>query len=386
MLDIALFTLYSCYMEYKETRPKLLISGIDTLEIAYFLHPHQKEGHIHAENNGIDFQKLAFQKEELRQSKQDKKAITLGGETFLLRPSGKNRKYTFLIENENFKIGIGEFIDPPFHVTFKSAGLWYYSAKTLHEKFLSWTAKMGYKEYRPESVSRADLAFDFFLALLDFDKDSFVSLADTDNQYRKYRKTQTFNIGGDDILLRVYNKVAEIKGKSGKVWFYELWGRETDVWRVEWQLRKDFLRSFKIRTLDDLYKYKGDMLQYLCTKQTTLRIPSNDSNRSRWSLHPLWIELQNHIQSLEQFGASRNFDREAVLEAIKVRMAISMYGYLKKLSAIESIQQGKEILPIGETIESLSEIIRELHDPLNWQSEVHNKILSIQAENALFNN
>ncbi len=56
---------------------KLLLHGIDTLQCAYFLHAPDRQG--------IDFQILAEQKVEIRQSKSKKPIpITLGNSDFLL--------------------------------------------------------------------------------------------------------------------------------------------------------------------------------------------------------------------------------------------------------------------------------------------------------------
>ena len=102
--------------------------------------------------------------------------------------------------------------------------------------------------------------------------------------------------------MRVYDKVAEIQEKSGKVWFYDLWGTDRDVWLIEWQVRKDCLRRFSIVTVQDLYDQVGDLVRYLSGEHDSLRLPTSDSNRSRWDLHPLWIDLQARAQKLNAEG------------------------------------------------------------------------------------
>ncbi len=90
------------------------------------------------------------------------------------------------------------------------------------------------------------------------------------------------------IFLRVYDKIAEIKQQSDKVWFFLLWEEDENVWRIEWQIRKAVLKKFGIVTFNDLKNRQGDLLYYLAVEHDTLRIPNNDSNKSRWPLHPLW--------------------------------------------------------------------------------------------------
>jgi hypothetical protein len=89
----------------------------------------------------------------------------------------------------------------------------------------------------------------YYLPVIDVDEENVVTLCAKDSRYRNARKGQTMMFGEGDIVLRIYNKVAEIVEKSGKTWFYALWGGVCeDVWRIEWQTRKDILRRFGIRS------------------------------------------------------------------------------------------------------------------------------------------
>ena len=138
---------------------------------------------------------------------------------------------------------------------------------------------------KDESISRSDFTFDFEVCDADFDADSVVSLSAKDASFRKERRTQTIQFGaGGAAMLRVYNKSDEIAESSGKVWFLELWGGTAEnVWRVEWQVRKEMLRRFGIRTFGDLADMQGDLLTYLAHEHDTLRVKAEDSNRSRLS-------------------------------------------------------------------------------------------------------
>lgn len=196
----------------------LLLHGYDTLQCAYYL--------AKTDSPVIDFQRLAQEREAIRQSKfKEPVAITLGDSQFLLSPYGTSSGYPFVINNEDFKIEFGEFNNPSFFVSFKSQALWQSSAFLLHEKFLAWAASAGFVPYRPESLSRVDYCFDYHLTMIDFGQDSFLSRSDKDSQHRQDGKVQTFTFGRGDIVLRVYDKVAEISQQSDKVWFFLLWGR-----------------------------------------------------------------------------------------------------------------------------------------------------------------
>lgn len=221
---------------------RLLLSGLDTVECAYFL--------VSGVECQLDYENLAYQKETLRQSKsREPKNITLANTQFCLHAYGSSSGFPYIIENEDFIISFGEFNDPSFFVKFKSIALWRHGAFALHKKFLAWTKAVGLTDYRQESLSRVDFAFDYEISEIDFDEDSFVSLSKKDSRYRKDGQLQTMQFGRGDLVLRVYDKVAEIEEQSNKRWFYDLWGVSANVWRIEWQTRKKILRRFGIRTL-----------------------------------------------------------------------------------------------------------------------------------------
>lgn len=350
---------------------KLLLHGIDTLQCAYFLQAPDRQG--------IDFQMLAEKKEEIRQSKaKNPLPVSLGNSEFLLQPYGSKSGYPLIISNEDFKIEMGEFNNPNFFVTFRSQALWRESAFFLHDKFLNWGASVGYWPYRDERLSRVDFSFDYNLPAIDFDEDCFVSLSTKDSQYREDGKVQTFSFGKGDVVLRVYDKVAEIKQQSDKVWFYLLWEHDENVWRIEWQIRKPVLKRFGIFTFDNLREQQGDLLSYLASEHDTLRQPNGDSNSSRWPLHPLWIDLQGQIENLNHLGIDRVYGKNAVLEERMMRMAIAMYGYLKRIAAIYCIQNSEETISVDEALTHISRRINKLHEPLAWMMDVDRRIREIQ--------
>jgi hypothetical protein len=347
---------------------KLLLCGLDTIECAYYLRP--------GDSCGIDFEALRAQREVMRNSKHpDSDVLELGGVEFLLSPNGTKSGYPFLISNKDGAIQFGEFNDPSFFVKFSSFALWNKGAKFLHEQFLQWAGSLGFVEGRPEGLSRCDFAFDFDLETIDFDEDSFVSAADKDSQHRKNGKVQTFTFGRDEVVLRVYNKSDEIKEASHKSWLYPLWqGQTENVWRVEWQVRKETLKRFGLRTFQDLFDGYGDVLRYLISEHTSLRVKSEDSNRSRWPVHPLWSMLADKIDTLPVQGVYRTVDPQAALDETLMRMAISMEGYLKKVAAIECLKEGRPMISQGQTIDRLIPLLEKVHNGLTWRGDVQRRM------------
>lgn len=351
---------------------RLLLNGHDTIECAYYLNP-VEDGCL------LDYESMEVQKEELKRAKsRNPKPIRLGCEEFLLASHGTGSGYPFLIENDAFSIQFGEFNKPNFFVTFRSVALWHQGAQELHERFLRWAASVGLVPYRSETLSRVDFTFDYHLPLIDFDEDNFVSQADKDAQHRKNGKIQTFRFGTDTVVLRIYNKCDEINETSHKTWFYELWGAEENVWRIEWQVRKPILRMLGIRSFASLKERQGDLLRMLVAQHTALRIKTNDSNRSRWPLHPLWQDLTEQVNKMEGLGVIRELDMAALLDERLARIGISIYGYLKRIAAIDCLQTGEQKAYVDETLERLKAMIDMVHDPLTWQHDVKRRITEMR--------
>ena len=171
----------------------------------------------------------------------------------------------------------------------------------------------------------------------------------------------------------VYDKVAEIEQQSHKTWFFDLWGQSDNVWCIEWQARKALLRRFGARTFVDLAERQGDVLRYLASEHDTLRVPNEDSNRARWPLHPLWVDLQEQISRLAGLGVYREIDPETMLNERLIRISMSMYGYLKRIAAIQQIKSGADFVSKDNSVDYLRVLINKIHDPMTWGNEVQKR-------------
>jgi hypothetical protein len=346
--------------------PKLLLSGLDSLYVAYFFIPGKSK---------IDWEDLAYRKELLKaNSKVEGAEIRLGCQRFMLQAYG-SKPYTYVLRNREFVIRLGENISPCCHVQFLSEGLWHHGIKELRRRFDLWALSVGFEFTRDPVVSRADWAFDFRLKEIDFNEDSFVSLAEKDSKHRGNRKPQTFTFGKGEKVARVYDKVVEIKEESGKTWFYELWNCREDVWRVEFQVRGEALKAYGIRTLPDLFLGQAALLRDLALNHTSLRCASGDSNRSRWPLHPLWEAV---------LAAIAAFPHQVRLEvtgtALPVRIRIgeqekSLYGHMKSFGALWTILENREHpLTLEETITRLrTGLAMRHHESAEWNAEIEDR-------------
>src|SRR6266702_4154110 len=114
----------------------------------------------------------------------------------------------------------------------------------------------------------------------------------------------------------IYDKTREIRQKSGKTWFEDLWlangwNDTGHVWRVEFRFKREALHELKIinglhgiedafdlpECIPDLWAYAAGHLgggaDGWPDGWVRLVMPSTDDlNRSRWLVHPLCVEVQ----------------------------------------------------------------------------------------------
>ena len=167
---------------------------------------------------------------------------------------------------------------------------------------------------------------------------------------RRWKQVATLDFGKhtSPISCCIYHKSAEIRQKSPtKLWFHDLWKRngwdgESEVWRVEFRLTREFLHAASIELAYDLPEYIRPLWEYCAGRpgggsdglpDGWLRYvtPTEDTNRARWPVHPAWQVIQQAF-SQEDDGLGpivRERKREKNIE----RGLASTLGYLSTLAA-----------------------------------------------------
>lgn len=150
-------------------------------------------------------------------------------------------------------------------------------------------------------ISRADLCVDFTADwdLLSWDEECWLTHASKIARYSERGVGSGWTIGARGTLsARLYNKCLEMRAKGLQrpeligLWRKNGWDRESQVYRQEFEARKDFLNGLKIQTWDDLKPCCGSIWTYLTVDWLRLVVPSpSDSKRCRWRLHPVWSAL-----------------------------------------------------------------------------------------------
>ncbi len=188
-------------------------------------------------------------------------------------------------------------------------------------------------------VNRVDLFADWQgWTLGPDDAHRFVCRADARRTYELAGTLTGFEFGSrktNTFLARLYDKTADMTAK-GTGWWVEVWGDRyvpgRAVHRLEFEIGRQGLVEFDLNTPEQVLTAAGDLWAYATGEWLTYRSPSADRTRSRWSLAPEWLEVQqatlgHRAVGLERLRLSR---RTTSIE----KLLPGLTGYLASLGAL----------------------------------------------------
>ena len=267
--------------------------GIDSLYLSF-------KGAIRDEilEELITKQELARSDDEVLQAQA---TMILGNHCFEVKDKGKG-KYKFVIVDNWFHVQIagGSKNKIPDVYAQISSELLNCGGLDKSLNLLRSVVSMLLIAVDEEAISRVDPFVDF-VTDKDFNSlntDLWVTRAEITADYRENRIFTGCAFGrGGAITGRLYNKTTEIK-KSNKEFFKELWKKEgwdesQEVWRLEFQLRKDFLNAMSTSSMPDLALTINDIWRYCTNEWLRLAVDDGTENRSRWPNDELWQKIQD---------------------------------------------------------------------------------------------
>jgi len=162
-------------------------------------------------------------------------------------------------------------------------------------------------------------------------------------------KLETLYIGKKPFLLRLYNKIEELKNSKKKDMMYEYFlnngfGSLENVFNIEFEMHRDYFKSFKIDTVDDLLQ-SGELLFQDCLNAirlvdlSTITDNTIDSkNKNRALTHLLWEHLSTSYK-LKDFLAleapleriKRKSYRYTIEEAMEEQYALARKAYIHNI-------------------------------------------------------
>jgi len=184
-----------------------------------------------------------------------------------------------------------------------------------------------------EQVSRADLnifssGYDFsIISYLDFKTSAKtvrkVAGSIEHNEYIYAGKLETLYLGkskGTGVQLKIYNKGAELKSTNDYFkesvlmsLFSAKYGKSygNDFWNIEFSLKRESLKSYKIDTIQDLFLNANSLFIKLMDRYVYLEeSKTSNLNSSRLKPHYVWSYLKN----------SYSLNREPIQDISKIKI------------------------------------------------------------------
>jgi len=271
-----------------------LLSGIDTLDLGLYV------------LWGSDWKRRLQTLDNKKQIARKTGGLLISfpsGRQCIFLPGGKGENYRFHLQFEAYNLFIGKAgapgNSPNVYLSISAKTLWLDGIATA----LDWIAQdlktIGNGTIQRAQVSRVDLCADFHLPgglSPEFLNAHKVTHNEKEKLYLGKSELQTYYAGDakSAIQLRLYSKGLEVQQAGTKLWFLDLWQRETteDIWRIEYQLRRPALKEIGLNSLDDLQEKKSGLWLHLTSKWFSLRLPDNDKAERR-SVHPFWSAVQD---------------------------------------------------------------------------------------------
>jgi len=282
-------------------------------------------------------------------------------------PQGAKGGYAFLIETEDFSVKLlGERIQnrPSVYLEMRSYALHTHpeGPQGSCRAALAWVREKLYADQAPKLVddtisfeaaklSRADIHIDYqggyapSLANVSEELRCFIRPGKTKGAlYFQGSRPTGYAFGKGHVQARLYNKTLDTKEKANESYAALLLAKngdaydpEQDVWRLEFQLRREGAKGFKlyappeedddeaeieaelaaeelqhIGTLPRFFARMNELVLFLTQHWLRLVKDNGSANRSRWPTHPTWLALREQFASVAQAQSLDDDERRLV--------------------------------------------------------------------------
>jgi hypothetical protein len=282
-----------------------LIYGIDTLDVGFY---------VHWGPNWEDLRAI-FDREKEKARDTNGHVIQRDGlRHHIFLPGGQgNYRYHLHFPEYHAFIAITEkaLFSPNLYISFTSQAL---HLDTTPEELIELVRQdvcaFGGQVFSYK-ISRCDLYKDFRIpGGLDEDyiRIHMVSRTRSTNTFRKDNKLETFYAGakGSALVLRLYDKGKKVLNSEDEERWKVIWFTDdvTDIWRVEFQARRNVIKQFGINSIEDLRKKQADLWEYMTGPWFSLRNLDSE-NQSRRTMTDFWALVHDSSPFGSKSGAIR---------------------------------------------------------------------------------
>jgi hypothetical protein len=269
---------------------RYLMAGIDTLDLGVYVDWGATLAEIQPQ--------LEYQREQSIEGKDLLWEHPAVGKAIVTGSNKRNYRYHLETSDLHFWLANSTTPNrfPNVYVSPKAESLWLKGPQQTVDGIVQLIEGLGGSILELQ-VSRCDLAADFVIPeglSLDFLRSSRVSRTKDTHHYENDDGLQTFYVGtsGAPLQARIYNKLLQVTKNPKSAFFLAMWGGPIPVWRIEFQIRRQALRSIGVDSFDDLTRQAGGIWTYLTDKWLSFKLDDN-INTSRRTVHPWWGSVQD---------------------------------------------------------------------------------------------
>ncbi|MDC0336309.1 hypothetical protein OAN24_05405 [Pseudodesulfovibrio sp.] len=226
---------------------------------------------------------------------------------FNVQPNG-SRGYRWLISGSEYALRIGNWVLPKSRpsamLEIRSETIWTNGLAVAIEKILAGLEE-NHAKLKTIKPSRVDLCMDILVPKDFWNMDLFKSMNTRAQHFSPYFKNQQLTgaqIGKGKIVCRMYDKPLEIKIKSNKKWMYLVWGisevpENMKVIRIEFQIRRELIKSLGINTIKDAFPYLDNIWAY-CTFDWLKFQTNPGKHHTQRKILPWWKTVQTSFDGI----------------------------------------------------------------------------------------
>ncbi len=220
--------------------------------------------------------------------------------------------FAYILRNSGYQVNIAQYKSnlkafSPIQIRISSEYLWAYGLENAWSIIYNWIVEV-FGNIILERVCRLDLCT--HVSSVDL-------VTDYENLYkRKSKKTGvtftgnninsiTFSNRKNPMYCRIYNKTLEIREKSKKFWFYDIWKKYDldveNVWNVEFEMKSEILRKFSIDTVSQVLEHLQDLWLF-CTTEWLVKVDRTNTRTERCKINEEWFEIQKAFNQFKVLG------------------------------------------------------------------------------------
>lgn len=260
---------------------------------------------------------------------------------FAVKPYGV-RGYEWLLTSADCTMRIGRWLQPGSRpgvmLELGSEVLWRLGAEVAVRRALEALEAQG-GHVVVAKASRVDVCLDVLLPRSEWSPALLplcVCLARSRSMHLSNSSFSGLSLGRGVVVARLYDKALEIATKSrDKAWMYRVWGLESVpeghvVARIEFQLRREALKSLQLETIQDVFGQRGRVWAY-CTEQwLELRADPGKQHHQRETLD-WWRMVQRGFDGAQPGNALL---REAAVNVQRKQLEAQLKGFASSLAAL----------------------------------------------------